>query len=106
MELAIHIALAVAVVVLGTLAAYCTKRFLGFLRQFVILSRMPYPRNEPFFLGSALEMIQPKRMHLALREWAEQLGGIYCFRITIFHVSGPSLELSLIWRSQMCTACT
>ncbi|CAL8465333.1 g4868 [Coccomyxa elongata] len=25
-------------------------------------------------------------MHLALREWAEQLGGIYCFRITIFHV--------------------
>ena len=91
MELAIRIALAVAVVVLGVVAAYCTKRFLGFVRQFVILSRMPYPRNEPFFLGSALEMIQPKRMHLALREWAEQLGGIYCFRITVFHVSGPLL---------------
>ena len=86
LELASTIAYATAVLLLGTIAAYCAKRFLGFIRQFVVLSRLPYPRNEPFVLGSALEMIQPKRMHLAMREWAEQLGGIYCFRITVFHV--------------------
>ncbi len=89
MELVSNVALATAVLLLGTVAAYCTMRLLGFLRQFVILSRLPYPRNEPFVLGSALEMIKPKRMHLAMRDWAEQLGGIYCFRITVFHVSTP-----------------
>jgi hypothetical protein len=86
LELTSNVAFATAVVVLGTIAAYCAKRLLGFIRQFVILSRLPYPRKEPFFLGSALELIKPKRMHLALREWAEQLGGIYCFRVTVFHV--------------------
>lgn len=86
MLVALQVVFAVAVVLLSPVAAYYARRFLEFVRQFIILSRLPYRRDEPFFLGSALELLKPKRMHLALREWSEQLGGIYTFRVVCFHV--------------------
>lgn len=106
MELALQCAVAAAVVLLGIVGAYCAKRFVGFIRQFFILSRLPFPRNEPLVLGSALEMIQPKRMHLALREWAEELGGIYTFRITCFHVSWFWTSCQVVAAPSVTSCCT
>ena len=63
--------------------------------------RLPHPPEESWLLGSALAMRQPDH-HRSLREWANQLGGIYGLRNISWHVRPCCVLQNPHWAPRAC----